>query len=85
MEHEDTGGRNDGWKHAEKEDLLWEEQGENALVDRKEELLITVEMSIGIDIKVQAVIDTGATHSCVDYELYVQLLERNEVKAELPV
>lgn len=47
--------------------------------------LIWINVNIGEDLRVEAIIDSGATYSCVDSELYDKLLEEGAIKGELPV
>lgn len=65
-------------------DDLWEEEMED-LPSAKMifDPLITVEVIIG-GISMKAVIDTGATYSCISHELYEKLIAMKSIKSELP-
>lgn len=69
---------------ATREDL-WEEDVEELPNDKLlVDPLIMVEVNIGGEIT-KAVIDTGATYSCISLEMYEKLRETGRLKGELPL
>lgn len=77
-----TGMENHG--HVTREDLFDEEENISKGVNR-DEMLIRMPVSIGLEEDVDVVIDTGATHSCISHQCYIKLREGNLIQGELPV
>lgn len=71
-------------KHATLEDLM-EEEEEMPDEERVMEPLMKLNVEVGEKLKTGAIIDTRATHSCIDHELYEKLAEIGGVEGELPV
>lgn len=72
-------------EHATREDLV-DEEDEN--LEEREPMrnsLLWIDVTIGEELEVKAVVDTGATHSCIIKEMYNTLLERKYIMGELPV
>lgn len=46
--------------------------------------LIGIETTIGEQVELKAVIDSGATHSCINDEMYTKLLRMKKIIGELP-
>lgn len=67
------------------EDLLGEDMDEEVQEKIGQNTLLWVEVMIGGRIPVSAVIDTGATHPCIDKECYDQLVDMKVLEGELPV
>lgn len=65
------------------EDLFEEEEGKNKVEFRQS--LIKIDIVIGQELKIKTVVDTGATHCCINKNLYEDLIERKCVVGELPV
>lgn len=70
--------------HATREDLMEEDESTSNEVKRNERL-IRMSVDIGFEDDIYAVIDTGATHSCISPPLYVKLREGKLILGELPV
>lgn len=75
----------DGYKHATREDLIGGGSDKIQETGIKSEPLIWINVEVGENLNIYEVIDSGATHSCIDQELYDKLLELNRIKGELPV
>lgn len=71
-------------KFATREDLWEEEMEELPNAEIVLDPLITVDVTIGGEV-MKAVIDTGATYSCISQELYENLREMRMIKGELPM
>lgn len=72
-------------EHAKWEDLVEEEEEDIEKIHNSKDYLLCIEVLIEGKLKVQAVVDIGATHSCINKELYEKLTELKYVKGELPV
>lgn len=66
--------------HATLEDLLEEEDEAECEIKFSGNTLLLIEGNIGGKVNVEAVIDTGETHSCIDIEYYKNLLEMGCIK-----
>lgn len=74
-----------GYGHATWEDLVENEDGRSEEIELSRNPLIWIEVIIGGILEVKAVIDSGATHSCINIEMYKPLLEMKRIMGELPV
>lgn len=71
--------------HATLDDLIEEEDMGESEEHRLEEPLMRVDVNIGELIYTKAVIDTGATMTCISLEMCDRLRETNTLEGELPV
>lgn len=71
-------------RHATWEDLFIEEETKEDTEMRSRDELIKVEVILGKRTRVNAVVDTGATHTCIDVELYNKLKQEEDLLGELP-
>lgn len=72
-------------KHATLEDHLREEEVATPEEKREVEHLMKLDVEVGDVLRTKAIVDTKATYSCVDLELYNKLLQTNNIEGELPV
>lgn len=80
---EGTIGERNG--HATREDLIEDEnEGEKGVI-RVKNPLMWIDVSLGRMRRIEAVIDSGATYSCLNSELYDELAEEGALQGELSV
>lgn len=71
--------------HATWEELLEGEEKVPEGCGRSKESLMWIKIMVGREREVKAIIDYGATHSCMDGKFYEELKELGCVEGELPV
>lgn len=74
-----------GGGHATLDDLAADVDADGGEMVRKKVFLVWIDVQIGEAEKIGALIDTGATMSCVSGMFYEKLQELNAIRGELPV
>lgn len=72
-------------EHASWEDLVETEGEERGEMEVDADPLILMKIMVGGIRNISAVIDTGATRSCVSTDFYIRLKEEGELLGELPM
>lgn len=71
--------------HATWDELVEEEDERLEEKDRNKNSLLWIKVTVGKDMEMKAMVDSGATHSCMDDKLYEELKEIGCIEGELPV